>query len=179
MILLSEKEFGELIEAVQMTIYQNLEIAWKNQKIDEYLHQIGLDNLIPHQRTHTWDDAMKNGKIIVFGESSVKDREIIASVASQGISKDRIELHLGYDEMKRFNFEKLRYNSEYRLILVGPMPHSTREKGDYSSVISMMEQEEGFTKIVRLISNDQLKITKSNIKEAIHEAVVSGFLAAG
>ena len=45
--------------------------------------------------------------------------------------------------------------------------------------VSMMEQEEGFTRIIRLTSNEQLKITKSNIKEAIRMAVASGYLAAG
>ena len=179
MTLVSETEFSELVEAVQMSIYQNLENAWKEDRLDEYLHQIGLNNLAPNKKAPAWDEAMQNGKIIIFGEAAIKDREILASVASQGISKDRVELHIEYSELKHFDFGKLRYNSDYRLILVGPMPHSTKDKGEHSSVISMMEQEEGFTKIVRLTSNGQLKMTKSNIKEAIREAVASGYLAAG
>ncbi len=177
--MVSENEFSELVEAVQMSIYQNLENAWKEGRLDEYLHRIGLDSLAPNKKAPVWDEAMQNGKIIIFGEAAIKDREILASVASQGISKDRVELHIEYNELKHFDFGKLRYNSDYRLILVGPMPHSTKNKGDYSSVIAMMEQEEGFTRIIRLTSNEQLKITKSNIKEAIRMAVASGYLAAG
>ena len=42
-----------------------------------------------------------------------------------------------------------------------------------------MEQEEGFTKVVRLVSNEQLKITKSNLKKAIKKEIDEGYLLAG
>ena len=53
------------------------------------------------------------------------------------------------------------------------------EHTDMYKEFSETAKEEGFTKIVRLTSNGQLKMTKSNIKEAIREAVASGYLAAG
>ena len=177
--MLSESEFGALAEAVQMAVYQELEAAWTKHCLEEYLRKIGMERFAPQQISHEWDDSLPNGKIIVLGESSIKEREIIASITNQGISKDRIELHLGYVEFKNYNFNRLQYNSAYRLILVGPLPHSTRDKDDYSSVIAKMEQEDGYTKIVRLISNEQLKMTKTNIKEAIRRKIDLGYLAVG
>lgn len=177
--MLSESEFRTLAEAVQMAVYQELESAWTKHRLEEYLRKIGMERLAPQQISHEWDDSLPNGKIIVFGDSSIKEREIIASITNQGISKDRIELHLGYEEFKNYNFNRLQYNSAYRLILVGPLPHSTRDKDDYSSIIAKMEQEDGYTRIVRLISNGQLKMTKTNIKDAVRREIDLGYLAVG
>ncbi len=177
--MISEKEFNTLVTSVQMSIYQALENAWRNERLEEYLRTIGMEQLVPRKISLTWNDSLPNGNIIVIGDLSIKSREIIASITSQGISKKRIELQLGYENLKRFNFGRLQYNSAYRLILVGSIPHSTRGKGDFSSIINRMEQDEGFTKVVRLVSNEQLKITKSNLKEAIKKEIDEGYLLAG
>lgn len=177
--MLSESEFSALAEAVQMAVYQELESAWKKHQLEDCLRKIGMERFAPQKNSHEWDDSLPNGKIIVLGESSIKEREIIASIANQGISKDRIELHLGYEEFKCYNFNRLQYNSAYRLILVGPLPHSTKDRGNYSSIIAKMEQEDGYTKIVRLVSNEQLKMTKTNIKDAVRHEIESGYLAIG
>ena len=64
------------------------------------------------------------------------------------------------------------------MILVGPMPHSTIDKGEFSSPISMMEQTDGYSKIVRLSSNGELKITKSNLKMTVQQEIDQGYLEA-
>ena len=102
----------------------------------------------------------------------------MATLKSEHIAKNRIEIHLGYEELKNFDFKKLRYNNKYRLILVGAMPHSTSGKGDFSSAIANMEQTDGYPKLIRLCSNEQLKITKTNLRQAIHNEIESGYLAA-
>lgn len=50
-----------------------------------------------------------------------------------------LELALGYDELKHFNFAKLRNSFTYRAVLVGPMPHSTPGKRDASSAMAELE----------------------------------------
>lgn len=179
MTLLSENDFAGLVDEVQDRIYQQMEFAWKNHQLDDYLRQIGLGDLAIRQPASDWDDSLSHGKIIVFGEAAARENDIVKSITSQGVSKDRVELHLGYDEFKRYRFGDLQYNSAYRLILAGPLPHSTNDKGGYSSVIARMEQEEGFTKLVKLSSNGRLKITKTNIKEAVQREIESGYLAVG
>lgn len=177
--MLSENDFAGLVDDVQERIYEQMESAWKNHRLDDFLRQIGMDDLATQHSTNAWDDSLSHGKIIVFGESATKENDIVKSIVSQGISKERVELHIGYDELKRYKFNDLQYNSAYRLILVGPLPHSTNDKGKYSSIISRMEQDAGFTKLVRLISNDQLKITKTNVKEAVRREIESGYLSVG
>ena len=70
------------------------------------------------------------------------------------------------------------YNNKYRLIIVGPMPHSTYGKDEFSSAIARMENTEGFPLVRRAIANGGLKITKTNIKQILQEELESGFLAA-
>ena len=59
---------------------------------------------------------------------------MIGILKSLGIEESRVEFVLDYEGAKRYNFDRLR-NSEYRVILAGPMPHSIKGKGDYSSMI--------------------------------------------
>ena len=69
------------------------------------------------------------------------------------------------------------YDPNYSLILVGPMPHSTTGKGDFSSTIAAMEQTEGYPPVIRLGSNG-LKVSKSGIRDALIKGMDDGILAA-
>ena len=80
--------------------------------------------------------------------------------------------------LKRYDFERLRNNHHYRLIIVGPMPHSTQGTNDYSSVIARMESSDEFPKVVRAMNHGELKITKSNVKAILTKEKSSGFIAA-
>lgn len=60
--------------------------------------------------------------------------------------------------------------------MVGPMPHSTESKGDYSSVISAIENEEGYPPVIRMGKNT-LKITKSDFREKLENAIKDQLIA--
>ena len=98
------------------------------------------------------------------------------SLKSVNFPKERVDLHLGYEELKRYKFGQLQFNPKIRLILVGPMPHSVSGKDEFSSIISMMERTEGFTKIKRLMNGSELKINKTNLKISVQEEIDSGYL---
>ncbi|WP_053217762.1 hypothetical protein [Virgibacillus senegalensis] len=137
------------------------------------LNEYNLIDLLPEQENSF---TYPNGNILIFGESNVKEHVIYQIFKKQGIDKDRVKLHLGFNEYKKFNFKRLSHRPENRLILFGPIPHSTRDKGNYSSVINMMENEDGFPKVVRLTANQSLKITRNSLTEVIEEEVKTGFL---
>ena len=63
------------------------------------------------------------------------------------------------------------------MIMVGPMPHSAKAKDEYSSVISAIENKEGYPPVVRLGSNG-LKITKSDLKAKFAECLNKGLIQA-
>lgn len=175
---ISVERLKDLIVEVDMQMHQNIKAAWKENRLKEYLKSIGMESLVPTEVATFWEDSIKTGKIIIFGELTIKEREILACMKHENISKDRVEVHLGYEEFKRYKFSRLRYNNNYRLIIFGAVPHSVRDKGEYSSIIAKMEQQDGYTKVIRLCSNEKLKITKTNLKEAIHKEIASGYLAA-
>lgn len=138
------------------------------------LEKYGLDNLISESAPYFFD-TQKNGNIIMFGDSKIKIKEIYGCLKSFGISKERFE-HIPYKEVTNYNFRNLEYNNNYRLILIGPMPHSDRGKGDSNSVIEWLTKNRNIAKTIRL---DNLKITKTSFKNAIEQEVRSGYLLEG
>lgn len=118
-----------------------------------------------------------SGKILVIGEPACKVKDIRGIFKSFGLV-DRLEYYLDYDSIQGYNFNRLRNNSKYSLIIVGPMPHSTQGAGDYSSVIARMEDSDEFPSVVRATANGRLKITKSNLKQILQNALDCGSLAA-
>lgn len=89
----------------------------------------------------------------------------------------KLYLKLDYEDAENFNFEDLQYNPNTRLILVGPIPHSTKGKGKYSSIINKMENTDRYPKIIRMKAGNELKITKSNLKKVLRREIDSGYLA--
>ncbi len=172
-------ELLDIIAAAGLRLQREIKLAYKAGTLDEYLSKVGMEDLYPQQSTLEWDDAFPNGKIVVFGDSRVSVRDIMKSIESVGIEnvQDRVELKLGYYDRSCEDFiRNLRYNNKYRLILVGPMPHSTTAKGSFSSALAMMQSTDGYTKVIPLRANGELKITKTNIKQAVQSAVDSGYL---
>lgn len=125
------------------------------------------------------DDSIgsPDGKILVIGVPSCKLKELQGIFNAFGL-KSRLECYTDYESIQRYNFSNLMYNDKYRLIIVGPMPHSTYGKDEFSSVINCMENTEGFPCVRRATANGGLKITKTNIKQILREELEPGFLAA-
>lgn len=76
---------------------------------------------------------------------------------------------------KRFGisgFTKLQYSDKYAEIIVGPIPHRTDGKGDYSSAIVAMDSEEGYPPVYRIdkISNNSFRTT---IKKMLEENILA------
>lgn len=143
-------------------------------RLEEFLELIGLKNLLFHDSTYK---AYKNGKIVVLGASNVKQTALLAIAKELGISRDRFEFHLEYKDVQSLNVSLFRYNLNYSLIMVGPMPHSGVGKEDASSIISAMESKEGYPPVVRLGTNS-LKISKTDFRNKLQESIDTGKIVA-
>lgn len=142
----------------------------RSGRLEEFLEMIGLRELLSPSKQFM---AYKTGKIVVLGESEVK-QDILEIVGKKlGIDKRRFDFYLGYEEAAKFDSRIIQWNPNYSLILVGPLPHSGVSKGDYSSIIAAMENEDGYPPLVRLGANS-LKITKSSFQAALIEAIENG-----
>lgn len=176
MTLLGIEELSELEELLRAEINSNLiEIITRlnrTDRLEELLELLGLDYLLKSDNGYR---VFKSGKIIIIGYTDVKAEVLMSVAKALGIAKDRFEFYLEYEDAKKFNFRNIQWQPSYSAVLVGPMPHSGASKGDYSSVISAIESEEGYPPVIRMGSN-ALKITKSDFKCKLQEMISAGII---
>jgi hypothetical protein len=142
-------------------------------ELDDLLNLMGMSDLLKSQEEVL---SYKDGTILIVGKSEVKEREIRSIAEAEGIDRDRIECFLDYEGVKTYNFKRLHYNPNYRLVMFGSVPHSSTGKNDSTSVINELENTEGYPKVIRLISNSMLKITKSNLHEAFRKLKAENYI---
>ena len=160
MILLGYEELDEIIEKVTAKIT----LANRSGELEELLRSWGFADLLSPSSAYETD---KNGKIVVIGASEVKENIILGIIKSFGLDKNRFEFCLDYEKAKTFPYWKLRYNPDYRVVIFGPVPHSSTGKNDSSSVIAEMKNHEGYPRVEVLSGNSSVKITKSNFREVL------------
>ena len=146
----------------------------RSEQLENFLDYVGLKHLLGEEPRY---EVFKNGKIIVIGQSDVKGEVLLSIAKNLGIEKGRLELYLEYEDAKKFDFRKIRWQPKYSLVMVGPMPHSGSGKGAYSSMIASLESESGYPPVVRLGSNG-LKITKSDFRKRLQEELSAQIIVA-
>lgn len=135
--------------------------------LEDFLNLIGAENLLDDEDEYK---SSPSGYIVVIGDSQVKD-EILVSVGRKlGIDKSKFIFVTSYDSAKKFDVTRIQYNSIYAAVICGPMPHKGASTGDYNSMISRLEQEDGYPPIKKL-GEHELHISKSNFKKALEELI--------
>lgn len=169
--MLNVEELFELEDNIKEELDDHLTVAIsrmnRSGQLEEFLQLLGMEHLLKREPEY---EVHKSGKIVVIGQSEVKS-EILLSIAKKlGLETNRFEMYLNYEDSKTFNFRKMQWQPKYSLVMVGPMPHSGSDKGDYGSIISALEAEGGYPPVVRLGSNS-LKITKSDFRTKLTEMI--------
>ncbi len=175
--MLSIEQLEELDERLKYELDEHLTQILtrlnREGRLEELLAILGFSDLLKPEPMYTCFD---NGKIVVLGDSNVAEAVLLSIAKGLGIDKKRFEFHLGYEEAKSFDGRKMQWNPAYSLVLVGPMPHSGTSKGDSSSVITALENTEGYPPVIRLGTNS-LKISKSDFKAKLTEAIEKKLIA--
>lgn len=140
-------------------------------RIDEFLNLLGLQYLLDDTEYKPY----KKGKILIVGESEVKENILIKVAKSFGIERDRLEFCLDYNKAAKYNFRKLQYNQNCSAILFGPVPHCGKGKTEFSSIISSIESTPGYPPVYRLGTNT-LKITKHDFKDKMEELLSNNII---
>lgn len=169
---LSELE-DELLERIPKDITAILSKLNRSGQLEEFLELLSMTDLLNSEdKVYRY----KDGKIVVVGGTEVKE-EVLLSVAKKlGLDKSRFEFCLEYEQIQKYDFKKMQYAPQYRVILFGPTPHSGKGKGDSGSIISELETSKAYPRVVRLNSGSALKITKSNFKEALLQLIEENFI---
>jgi len=158
-------------------LHSEIKVAARRGNLENYLCTIGMSDLISIYTKENHFEPLPNGKIIIFGDSQISESEIHGILKTYSIPRDRVELQLGYNVAKSYDFKKLQYNPNYRLILIGPIPHSGESKGDSSSLLVTLENSEGYPKVIRMNNGNSLKITKSGLRSVIEEQIKIGYIS--
>ncbi len=168
--MLDYVELEELLDEIR----EKVTLANRTGNLDSILRALGMENWLKPAEGF---ESYKDGKIVVIGQTSVKEEELRIVAKKAGIGSSRFEFCLEYEATKTFQYSKLQYAPQYRVVLVGPIPHSSTGKADSSSVISKLESAEGYPRVVRLTNGKELKITKSNFKQALSALITENYIA--
>lgn len=144
----------------------NLQIQAINDNISQKVVE-GIRQELPETSGLKNKKDTSNIRILILGDLQIHENDIYGIAKDYGIPKKNIKIIKDWDEIKRFDPEKLRYSAKYNGIMIGPVPHSVKGKGDYSSIIETLNKS-GFPVHVDVREpNGELKITKSTFKQKI------------
>lgn len=169
MTTLSAYELDDLQEAMMERMADGLlpaiTTANRTGELSDLLRLLGMSDLLDDQGVN-----VQPTRVVVIGDSMVKETKLRSIVRRRGYDPDMFKFVLGYNELKHYNFDKLRDTYTYRAVMVGPMPHSTPGKRDASSTIAEMEAHpETYPPIIRLRDSNGLKITNNSFTNALDE----------
>ena len=112
-------------------------------------------------------------KIVVLGGPMTKENHLLGIAKQYGLDKNCFEFCLSYDKAKKYQYHKLKNTEKYAAIIVGPIPHSTTGKGDYSSAIAAMEGDEKYPPVFRVE-----KITGASFRSVLNRMLDKKLVAA-
>ena len=162
--------YSELLKRTGVEdLLSTLLLANRRGTLDEMLKSVGQEDLLADLGLV---ESTRVKKVVVLGESSVKERKLkqFAEEYCPSSKGYEFEYKLTYN-LKRYDFRKMQNNDSYLAVLVGPMPHSTGGKGGSSSAIAEMENHpEYWPHVIRLRNESgKLVITNNSFKEALQE----------
>lgn len=172
----SNEQLIDLIAEASYRIHKEIKSAYKNGNLEDFLQKYNMADLLPKNNELDLFESNKDGKILIVGATRLKKAEMIGCAKKLGIDKRRLEIITEYEEIQKYSFGHTQYNPNYRLILVGPIPHSGISKGEKSSVLTEIEGKDGYPKVIRLRDSHGLKITKSGFTKVLSQEIDKGYL---
>lgn len=169
MTTLSAYELYDLQEAMMERMADGLlpaiSTANRTGELSELLRLLGMSDLLDEEGV-----SIQPTRVVVIGDSMVKEAKLRSIARRHGYDPDMFEFVLGYNELKHYDFGKLRGTYTYRAVMAGPMPHSTPGKRDASSTIAEMEAHpETYPPVIQLRDSNGLKITNNSFANALNE----------
>lgn len=146
----------------------------ENEQLPDFLVNIGHGDLADRA---TYIESYRPVKVLVVGDSRVELKVLQAICKQLGFNKNRFDFVLGYDEGTNYDYENLKNSYAYGCVIFGAIGHSTKGKGDYSSIIEAMRYNKEFPSPIEAFTQEgTLKITKTSFREALVKAVENRLL---
>lgn len=163
----------EIMSALPDKITAILSKLNRNGRLVELLDLLGMEGLLEKEQDFY---SYKDGKIVVVGGTDVKEEVLLSIAKKLGLDKKRFEFCLDFKQIQKIDFRNMQYAPQYRVILFGPAPHSGHGKGDSGSIIAELEKSTAYPRVERLISGNELKITKSNFRDMLERLIREDYI---
>jgi|GEM_PF-3171364 len=111
----------------------------------------------------------KDPKVLILGALSVGKDKVYGIAKKVGFKKDQIEVENDYAKITNLDISHLRHTDQYCGIVFGPVPHSSKSSAGDSSIITHVENTEGYPYHVKATANDKLKLTKTSLTQALED----------
>lgn len=174
---LTVEELSELEDKVMEEIPHKITTALirlnRNGGLEEFLTILDMKDLLEEQQEFY---SYKEGKIAVIGGTEIKEGVFLGIAKKLGIDKSRFEFCLHYKQIQKYNFKKMQYALQYRVILFGPLPHSGYGKVGSGSILAEVEKSSAYPRVERLVSGNELKITKSNFRDKLKKLIDEDYI---
>lgn len=148
----------------------------KNE-LEGFLELIGRKDLI-YKAIENREPVIKTKKIAVIGDrpNGCSENDLRRAAEMVGLKNTSCLEFYGFEEAKRMVMKnKFKNNTDYCAIMIGAIPHKGRSTGEYSSMLTMLQHEEGYPKIVELRSSiGKLKLSTSSLQNGLRSLWAEG-----
>ena len=145
----------------------------RTERLEEWLDMMNMSDLLQSKDEFY---SYRDGKIVVVGGTEVKEDVLLSVAKKLGLDKSRFEFCLDYEQIQKYDLRKMQYAPQYRVVLLGPSPHSGRGKGESGSIIAELERSKAYPRVIRMQGSNELKITKSNFKDTLIQLIDENYI---
>lgn len=162
-MMLGMKELDELLEKIYTELAQEVILANRTGRLADVLKKYH----IYQEPTDEKYIELHRAKILLVGDMPLKLTQIHGVLKEYALTSEHIE-YIDYEQAKTFSWSSLENSMVYTDVMIGPVPHKVMGIDSYGGIISKMEENpDHYPKLHKLMAGHELKITKTNITEAI------------
>ena len=147
----------ELVDKAKDRLAERLTLANREERLLVVLTSLEMQDLLSGLTIEPEPEVMysKTGKILIVGDLAIGEDKLKGVAKTLGVKADRL-VFKSFSEAKNFNFQQIQYQNKYAVILFGPVGHSGRGMEKHSSIITHLEQEDGYPPVRRMNANGGL-----------------------
>jgi hypothetical protein len=158
-----------IIDSITEKISREIIFANRIGNLDEVLNKY---NHLVETNTESNQTIVspKKAKVLVLGYSQVSKNNVLSTFSQYGIPNESIEIIDEESKISQFDINQIMYSQIYTDLLIGPIKHSMKNKGEFGSIIEYITaNQHAFPQLNLMLVNGQLKITKTSLKTAIEK----------
>ncbi len=125
------------------------------------------------------DDDYKKKIFVIGGDQLLKKPDIIYGIGKRyNVNKGQFVIYNDYDTIPTLGSEivkKTQYNDNCIGVIFGSVPHSTSGNAGFSSLITRLQQDEGFPTCIKCetySAGSKLKMTRTSFNNALKDLII-------